>query len=173
MKNFIFVLILFFCISCQYTKNFIPLEIGNYWVYHDTEFNLLDTVRVVDRNALTTGTLFVLNTDRWIESQNGDSIYIQCQSRSSSYFTMPCLQRVNTKTEYSTCYGDVLMQVTAEPYKLALSVSEKYYRKCYRFSIPPLYRIWVSDGIGIIKIEYMDEKQNIVKSRNLVQYKFN
>ncbi len=150
-------------------KTLIPYEVGNYWVYKSVELNQIDTLRVISHQKSEDGLKVDLNFEKWLIK--GDTIFVRCQSRGAAEFTMPLYIRPDKTSSYTTCMGDVVMEVKASKIAEDQKVNGKTYKNCYLFEILPYRKVIIADGIGIIRSTYQDAEGKEQMEAILLDYK--
>jgi hypothetical protein len=151
------------------SKTLIPYEIGNYWVYKSVELNQIDTLKVVSHQQSDEGLKVDLNFEKWLIK--GDTIFVRCQSRGAAEFSMPLYLKTDKGSSYTTCMGDVVMEVKASKLKEDQNVNGKTYTNCYLFEILPYRKVIIADGIGIIRSTYQDAEGKEQMEAILLDYK--
>src|SRR3569832_78144 len=118
MIHFFFLFIAFPIVSFSQkttktaTESFIPLKIGNYWVYSSSiPSDKLDTVKITKERTVELGKGYYINNQLWVEKN--DSVYIFQSGRGGTEF--PTLQYFPSERETSfgaIIGGDVRVQRT-------------------------------------------------------------
>lgn len=157
-------------------KAFIPYSVGTFWVYESIDHQnagiapFVDTLRVLRHEQTANGLKVDLNQGKWVAKAGGDSIYILCQTRGGGGFEMPLYHRSESESTYSSCKGDVMIQVIASKLAEPQVVKGKTYKNCYQFDLKPYERVIVADGVGVIKREYFDLNKKLMTEQLLVNY---
>ncbi|MDQ3047352.1 MAG: hypothetical protein M3R27_07370 [Bacteroidota bacterium] len=146
----------------------IPLTIGNYWVYSNSDdAEKFDTVKITRTKIIRTDTGYYYNGNLWLE--RNDSVYEFQSQRSGSIF--PTLQYFSSDkpVEYGIVIGgDVLSRRSVTKLKAPYTVKGKEYLNCYEFAERRekgyVFTI-ISKGIGIIEIRSPE------RTRSLTEYK--
>jgi hypothetical protein len=149
--------------------DFIPTNTGNYWVYQSLETTEIDTVFVLSKEKTEKGFKVDLTDSKWL-IPHADSIFIRCQGRGGGEFTMPLFLDGNEPATYSTCQGDVVMEVRRTKLSEPQTVQGKTYRDCFLFEILPYRKVYVAKGIGVIRQIYTDLDGTLRFERQLVNH---
>jgi hypothetical protein len=136
-------------------SQFIPLKIGNYWVYSSTDhLGKSDTVKITKTKIIGKDTAYNYNGNFFLE--RNDTIY-DFQSQWNG-FEFPTIQYFpsDEEREFSISIGgDVLSRRKVKKLENPYRVKGKEYNNCYKFTERiengDAYTI-ISYGIGIIEI---------------------
>lgn len=160
--------------TCQPNKakgSFIPMKVGNYWVYASDKQNKLDTVKIVEKIMIGSDSAYVYNTGaHWMEKN--DSVYLFQTQRTRIEF--PTLQYFPHEQylEYSVIIGgDILGKRNVDKLKKPCAINGKTYTGCYQFedtSRDGKKTVIISKGVGIIEI--IDELSEPDLHWKLVEY---
>ena len=155
LNIFIIILLLniHFALFAQ-TTQFIPLKVGNYWVYSNSDHpNKLDTVKVSDKEIVGSDTAYHYNGNLWME-RNDTAFTFQSQRNGSSF---PCIEYF--PSDKSITYnimigGDVLGYRSVRKIEGEYKSSGVKYSNCYEYK--QMHEdgygyVIISAGIGIIE----------------------
>jgi hypothetical protein len=135
-------------------SQFIPLKVGNYWVYSSSRHpDKKDTVKVTGKKVIGSDTAFVIGETLWME--RNDTIYDFQTQRTRVSFPCPQYFPSEEEKEYGIMYwGDAagfrIVRKLEDPY----TVNGKEYFNCYEFKTKiqsGFSYTTISYGIGIIE----------------------
>lgn len=135
-------------------RHFIPMNVGNYWVYSSDKERKLDTIKIVEKKQIGTDQAYVYsNGASWME--RNDSVFSFQSQRTG--FQFPCLEYFpyEGSLEYQIIIGgDALGRRRVEKLKNDYVVNNKPYSDCYKFEDlqHDNETVIISKGIGIIEI---------------------
>jgi hypothetical protein len=146
-------------------SQFIPLKVGNYWVYATSGNQKPDTIKISKKKIIGTDTAYYYNGNFWMEKN--DTVY-EFQSQRNGYeFPTEQYFPSDKKIEYGILIGgDAYSPRTVEKIKGTYKVNGKEYPNCYEFSekIDGGYAITIiSKGIGIIEIKTPDRVVSLLE----------
>lgn len=157
-----------FTISGQTQKPmryFIPMNVGNYWVYSSDKEKKLDTIKIIKTKVIGRDMAYVYNTSAsWME--RNDSVFLFQSQRTQSEF--PCLEYFPYEgyLEYPIIIGgDSGGRRSVEKLKKAYVVNGKPYSDCYKFEDHQAdgnKTVIISKGVGIIEISDPTRKLTLV-----------
>lgn len=146
-------------------RYFIPMQVGNYWIYSSDKDTKLDTVKIVGTKAVNENTAYVYSDNSsWME--RNDSVFrFQSQRRGIEF---PCLEYFpyDGYREYQIIIGgDVMGRRSVEKLKKPYVINGKPYSDCYKFEDGQTdgnETVIISKGVGIIEISGPTRKLQLV-----------
>jgi hypothetical protein len=137
------------------SSQFIPLEIGNYWVYSSSEYpHRSDTIKITREKIIGSETGYYYNGNLWLE-RNDTLFEFQSQRNGYEFPTVQYFPSDKTITYQIVVGGDVLSHRTVTKLRSSYKVKGKEYKNCYEFTQKMdggNEVIIISYGIGIIEI---------------------
>lgn len=134
------------------TPHFIPLKVGNYWIYSNSKSPYkYDTIKITEIKIIGSDTTYNYNGNLWMEKN--DTIYEFQSAWTGDFFPTIAYFPSEKEVEYNISIGgDGMAQRTVTKIEGIYMSGGKSYTDCYKYksNFSGGYII-ISSGIGIIE----------------------